>query len=194
VRTQSLRILDVDTECKPGHWIGGDYVSKLITTIAWGWIGGTVVDVVDHYTSSRRYFLAGFAEVYDDADIIVTHYGRGFDFPLLNGAMERESLPRLDRKLTIDTKLDRYKTLGRSQSQKNLSADYGIKNPKVDITLRQWEGYNECEPGYRDFVIERCKMDVEQNISLYRALVDADMLGPPRMMRYEPSGSARYVG
>lgn len=192
VRGSTARLLDLDVECKPGHWIGGDYVSKIVTAIALGWINEDKVVEFDHYDRSLTWMLERLRSYYDAADIIVTHYGRGFDFPLLNGMCEREGLKPLERKLTIDTKLDRLKTHGRSQSQKNLAADYGLINPKVDVTLREWEGFNSREEGYRDVVVERVIGDVKQNIELFKALRQRGMLGPPRMMSYQPSGARRY--
>src|SRR3990167_2486501 len=32
-----MRVLDLDTEARPLHWISGYYVSKEITAIAWAW-------------------------------------------------------------------------------------------------------------------------------------------------------------
>lgn len=186
-------ILFVDTECKPGHWIGGDYVSKLTTAIAWSWLDEDKVEIFDHYTKSRKQMLELFEKQYDVADIVVGHYERGFDLPLLNGMREREGLSPFEPALTVDTKLDRLKTFGRSQSQKNLSADYGLREEKLDVTLREWEGFNEKEPGpYRTIVRQRVGQDVLQCKALYVALRDRGMLGRPKLMDYAPAKGWGY--
>lgn len=197
-KTEPLRLLDTDWEAKPGHWIGGDFVSKLPTAGAWAWVGKRPprpheVFVVSHYEMTRAEMLTTFREFYDEADVIVTHYGRGFDFPLLNRACRKEGLPPLEPKLTIDTKNDLLKSHGGSSSQKNLSAERGLKSPKEDLTLDDWEGFNERAPGYEARVIERVVGDVIQNVELFLDLRD-EWLSPPSVWTPSAGHSPRYSG
>lgn len=189
---RELRIAFIDLECKPGHWIGGDFVSRILTAVAFTGLESDDVGVYDHYDHTLADLADIAADVYETSDIIVGHYERGFDLPLINGMLEREGFRPLPPKLTLDTKLDRIKTLGRSQSQKNLSADYGLDNPKIDVTLRAWEGFNDREPEYRDIVRERVEQDVRQCRALYIAQRDLGMLGEPKVMSFRSGGSGGY--
>lgn len=188
--SREANILFLDTECKPGHWIGGDYVSKLLTAVAWSWNDEEFIAEMDHYENSRAEMVAVLATQIRKADIVVGHYERGFDLGLINGTLERSGLPSLPPVMTLDTKEDRLKTLGLSQSQKNLSAMYGIDAPKVDVTLDQWEGFNELRPGYREFAVDRVIGDVRQLRQLYHA--EKDFLGAPKLWSPVRGGSGSY--
>jgi len=193
-----LRILDFDIECLPGHWIGGDYVSKIITAVAWKWIdepGGptSIVEVLTHYDTDPDDMAAALARCINVADIVTGHYIRGFDLPLLNGNLLRANRIPLSPVLAQDTKLDLIKSHGRSLSQKNLAALIGVDEPKIDVGLFDWEGFNTRTPGFEEKGIERVAGDVTQNIAMRARLLELGWLGPPRTWDGRPGGVARYT-
>lgn len=190
-----LRLLDIDVECLPGHWIGGDYVSKIITAVAWKWIGTREpVQVLTHYDHDPAEMSARLAEQIAEADIVVGHYIRGFDLPLLNGNLLRTEQGPIGRVLAHDTKLDLVKAHGRSLSQENLASQIGVSKPKVKVTLPEWEAFNTRTPGSREKGIERVKGDVLQNIEMRARLIELGWLGPPRPWSDKPTKTARYQG
>jgi hypothetical protein len=186
---RSLDIVYFDMEAQPGHWIGGDYVSKLVTAVAWAH-GDKDPLVLTHYDSSLEQMASALAWHLERADIVVGHYIRAFDLPLLNGALLRAGAQPLPRILTVDTKLDLLKAHGRSKSQENLGASLGLENPKVKLSLTDWEGFNTLDPRYKDEGIERVIGDVKQNRELHRKLVDLGWIGPPRAWEPKQKGKA----
>lgn len=185
-----LRILDFDVETLPGHWIGGDYVSKIITCVAWSWVGTDEVECFTHYTHTPSMLADVLSFPLREADFVTGHYIRGYDLPLINGMLLRQGAPSLPRILSVDTKLDLRKNMGRSQSQENLSAMLGIESPKVTRNLHEWEGFNLREPGFEEAGIERCVGDVIQHKELYAKLVELGWLGSPRAWTPEGAGKA----
>jgi hypothetical protein len=192
-----LRIIDIDVECKPGHWIGGDFVSKILTAVAWKWLDDpgsptSQVEVLTHYEHSPSEMAEAIAEVITEADIVAGHYIRGFDLPLVNGNLLRAGSLPLDPVLAHDTKLDLTKAHGRSLSQKNLAAAIGVEAPKVDVNLTEWEAFNSVEPWAKSRGIERVAGDVIQNIEMRDRLLDIGWLGRPRVWDGTPVRTARY--
>lgn len=181
-----------DMECLPGHWIGGDYVSKVVTAAAWSWRGSDFVNVRTHYDCEPRFIVRALAKHIRSADIVTGHYIRGFDLPLLNGALLREGEEPLEQVLTVDTKMDLLKTHGRSQSQKNLAGLLGVPAPKVDLTLGEWEQFNLKHPDFRDRGEIRVVGDVIQHKQLYQALEDRGWLGSPKVWSSASKASGRY--
>src|SRR5215813_3464504 len=169
VRPRSQRVLSLDVESRPLHWIANDYVSKEITAIACRWAdeprhkvycwtlghGGLI---------SLKALVESVIPFYDEADIICGHYIRGFDLPLLNACCAETGLRPLSDKLTHDTKLDLIKMQGISLSQKNLSSMLGVKSEKLDMDQRMWRSANRLEPEGIALARERVIADVHQNL------------------------------
>lgn len=168
--SRPLRILDLDAECLPGHWIGGDWVSKIMTAIAWSWVGQTAVAVMTHYDHEPEEMAVKVAEQIEEADVVVGHFIRGFDLRLINGNLLRGKNRSLRQVMTHDTKLDLKVTGGRSLSQKNLAAELGLRHPKIDVTLPEWEGFNLRRRGFKQKGIDRVRGDVLQNKEMYERL------------------------
>jgi hypothetical protein len=184
-----LTILDFDVECLPGHWIGGDYVSKIITAVAWSWHGEDEIRVYTHYDHTPDMLAVMLADRLQVADIVTGHYIRGFDLPLINGMLFRGKHAPLPRLTTVDTKLDLIKNFGRSQSQENLSAMLGVDEPKVKVSLHDWENFNLRVDGAEAAGIERVAGDVAQHKALYANLIDVGWLGGPRA--WEPASPGK---
>lgn len=180
---RKLKILDIDAECQPGHWIAQDWTSKMITAVAWKWIGKGKVEVRTHYDTTPEDMSLLVAAAIEQADMVTGHYIRGFDLPLINGHLLRCGCRPLRPVLAHDTKLDLVKTSGRSLSQKNLAAQIGVSKPKIDVTLTEWEGFNTLAPGFRQKGIDRVRGDVLQNIEMREKLIALEWLGPPKRWR-----------
>ena len=188
VSARPLRILDFDVEARPLHWISGDYVSKEITAIAWAWTDKPE-DVTCYLLgdTDAPSFLRAFLDVYNAADLVTGHFIRGYDLPMVNGALTEYGLPALGDKLASDTKLDLVRRQGLSGSQENLGAMLGLVNPKVKMDQRTWREANRLTPEGLALVRERVVGDVRQHIELRAKLLERGYLAAPVMWR---SGSA----
>lgn len=179
-----MRVLDFDVEARPLHWISGDYVSKEITAIAWAWTDrpGLVTCYLLGETPPEH-MLKAFAEAYATADMVTGHYIRGYDLPMVNGALTEYGLPVLGDKLSHDTKIDLVRRQGLSSSQENIGAMLKLEHPKVRMDQAKWRDANRLTPEGRVHVRERVIGDVQQHIEMRQRLLDLGYLGPPVMWR-----------
>ncbi len=183
---EGQRILNFDIEARPLGWYGGDWVHKEVTAIAWTWMNGPVAGVVGFRQLTKRpgsmkKMLVAFKKAYDQADIVVGHWIRGFDLPMLQWAMIDNELPLLGPKLTHDTKEALVKFQGASKSQQNLASILGIDSPKVAMTQQDWREANRLTKKGLKLVKERCIADVEQNVEMHGVLLERGLLNPPRL-------------
>lgn len=188
-RKAAARVLDFDCECRPIAWYGGDWVTKQPTAIAWKFVGergrvevaqiGESFDARNVLDEERR-MLEAFVAAYDAADIVTGHYIRGFDLPLLCGALMRLGMPVLGAKLTHDTKGDMVRGQGLSKSQENLGAMFELAHPKVGMNTSLWAEGNMLLPGGLAATRKRVVGDVRQHIELRAAMLERGLLGPPR--------------
>lgn len=185
--TGRARILDFDCECRPIAWYGGDWVTKQPTAIAWKFIGerGPVeVAVIGESFDPRNVLeeeaamLERFRAAYDAADIVTGHFIRGFDLPLVNGALVRLGLPLLGSKMTQDTKGDFVRAQGLSKSQENLGAMYELKHPKVGMNTSLWMAGNLLLPHGIEATKKRVVGDVRQHIELRAKMLERGHLLP----------------
>lgn len=181
IRNRPLRVLDFDCECRPLHWIGGDYVSREITAIAWAWVENPQPDptVVLLGELTLPEMLKWFVAAYDQADLVTGHFIRGFDLPLINSALVEQQMPALGDKMTHDTKTDLLKFSGLSKSQENLGASLGLAHPKISMNQQKWRAANRLEPAGFAYVRERAAGDVLQHIEMRQRLLDLGYLAPP---------------
>lgn len=186
-RKTRQRILDFDVECRPIAWYGGDWVTKQPTAIAWKWVGerGPVhVRVIGESFDTRRVLdeeramLLEFCAVYDAADVVTGHYIRGFDLPLVTGALMRLGLPLLGSKDTHDTKGDLVRGQGISKSQENLGAMYELAHPKIPMNTASWMAGNLLLPHGIQATRKRVVGDVRQHVELRATMMDLGHLGP----------------
>jgi DNA polymerase elongation subunit (family B) len=181
------RVLDFDCECRPIAWYGGDWVTKQPTAIAWKFVGerGPVeVAVVGESFDTRQTLeeeaamLEAFRVAFNAADIVTGHYIRGFDLPLLNGALMRLGLPLLESKMTHDTKSDLVRGQGLSKSQENLGAMFELKHPKVSMNTTLWLRGNILTPDGIEATRKRVVGDVRQHVELRAEMLRRGLLGP----------------
>lgn len=186
-RSSRQRILDFDVECRPIAWYGGDWVTKQPTAIAWKFLGergGVQVAVIGESFDARNVLdeevamLEAFRAAYDAADIVTGHFIRGFDLPLLVGALMRLGLPLLGVKDTHDTKLDLVRGQGLSKSQENLGAMYELRHPKVPMNTSRWLMGNLLLPEGIEATKKRVVGDVRQHVELRAAMLERGHLGP----------------
>lgn len=195
-----LRILDFDIECRPLSWYGGDYVTKEVTAIAYTWVPAdhTRRLVVENRCLDEKGDIKGlldfFLRAYEQADMVTGHFIRGFDLPVLNGALAEQGMPLLSDKLTHDTKLDLLKRSGLSNSQENLGAVLGLDAPKVQMNQALWRSANRLERDGIAATRDRVVGDVVQHVELRRKLIELGQLGPPRVWRSSPRASTKYHG
>lgn len=188
VPQRPLRVLDFDVEARPLHWISGDFVSKEITAIAWAW--GHAPDAVTCYLLGETdpvVMLRAFLEAYAAADLVTGHYIRGYDLPMINGALTEYQLPTLTRKLTHDTKLDFVRRAGLSTSQENLGSMLRLHRPKIGMNQASWRDANRLTPDGLAKVRGRVTGDVQQHIEMRSRLIALGYLGPPKW--WEPGAT-----
>ncbi len=194
VRSRPMRVLDFDVEARPLHWISGDYVSKEITAIAWAWCDQP--ERVTCYLLGETdpvFMLRAFRAAYDQADMVTGHFIRGYDLPMVNGALIEYGLTTLGDKLTQDTKLDLVRRQGLSMSQESLGSTLALMHPKVQMNQARWRSANRLAPEGRAAVRERCTGDVKQHIEMRRRLLELGYLAPPVKWRGGTAPVETYV-
>jgi hypothetical protein len=188
LRARPLRVLDFDCECRPLHFYG-DYVSKEITAIAWAWVDAPA-DVTCLLLGEMELpdMLAAFTRAWDEADLVTGHFIRGFDIPLIQGALTEQRMPTLRDKMTHDTKLDLVRRHGISGSQENIGSMLGLSYPKVGMNQTTWRAANRLTPDGLEEVRKRAIGDVQQHIEMRAKLLELGYLAAPKKWR---GGSAR---
>lgn len=186
--------LDFDIEARPLSWYGGDWVTKEPTCIAAQFIGHRKVYcwALTNDPNSLKEMLIGFRRLYDKADGVTGHFIRGYDLPVLNGAMLENGLPPLSDKLSHDTKLDLIKFSGLSKSQENLGALLSLVHPKVQMDQEKWREANRLTPRGIALTKKRAIGDVKQHQEMRRRLMDLGLLGPPKVWRAKGGKIADY--
>lgn len=183
LRTDRLTTLYFDCESRPLGWIGADYVHQEITVIAWQVDGQSEVRALSKDDRTRVRMLRDFRQVYDQAGMVVGHYIRAFDLPLVNAMLGELGEAPLGPKLAHDTKLDLVRMHGLSKSQKNLSELFEIPDEKLDMSAADWRRANRLTPDGIAKACERAVMDVAQNVALHTELKRRQLLGPPKVWR-----------
>lgn len=199
VKRGDQRILDFDVECRPIAWYGGDWVTKQPTAIAWKFIGEpplepTVAVIGESFDTRQvlaeeRLMLEHFRWAYDQADVVTGHFIRGFDLPLLNGALMRLGAPLLGPKDTQDTKLDLARGSGLSKSQENLGAMFELEHPKIPMNTHAWLLGNMLLPEGIEATKRRVTGDVRQHEELRATMLERGLLGPVRPWSSGSSGT-----
>ncbi len=194
VRARPLKILDFDVEARPLHWIAGDYVSKEITAIAWAWVhAADQVECRLLGDTSPQQMLQDFVAAYNQADLVTGHFIRGYDLPMINGALTEYALPILQNKMTQDTKLDFIKRAGLSNSQENIGVMLQLEHPKVQMDQSRWRDANRLTAKGRAVVRQRVCGDVNQHIELRQRLLELGYLAPPRLWRSGVNAHKTYT-
>lgn len=176
-----IRVLTVDIENRPLAYLGQDYTTGEITAICACfhsdrkslrvWLLGR---------DDPKAMLEGFRKMYNAADLVTGHFIRGYDLPVINGAMVEYGLPSLADKFTCDTKIDLVKHKYLSASQENLCQALGVAASKFHMTNARWREANRLTKAGLVLTEKRVVADVIQHMALYRKLVQLGHLGRPR--------------
>ena len=191
IQSRPLRVLDFDIENRPLSYLGSDFTTAEVTAIAWAWTDRpSAVTVRLLGESSLADILREFVVAYDRADLVVGHFIRGHDVPMVNGALMELGLPVLTDRMTHDTKIDACRSKGISMSQESLGAMLRLEADKVQMNQIKWRAANRLTPAGIAEVRKRVVGDVQQHIELYAEMLRLGYLGPPKMWR---SGAAKLV-
>lgn len=196
---ESSGVVIFDMEARPTAWIGGDFVGRSMTAFAFSYLDD---DEVYSWVLSREDGQEQFAgavielaSAVETASLVVGHWIRGFDLPLLNTDLERVRNAPLRRVMTIDTKSDRSFTQGISQSLENLSSRYELEQEKMAMHEPWWEEFNLWQtPRTVELVRERVVSDVVGTKELYSAMLAAGRLKSPKAWDPSAARSMRYGG
>ena len=179
VTARPQRVLDFDCECRPLTFLG-DINTKEITAMAWAWTDRP--DDVTCYLlgdTDLPDMLRAFVEAYTQADLVTGHYIRGFDLPLINGALTEYFLPPLGDKLTHDTKLDAVRRHGMSNSQESWAAQLDCDHAKEQMDQIKWRKANRLTADGLAEARRRVCGDVTQHIELRAKMQRLGYLSAP---------------
>lgn len=179
---RKLRILDFDTECRPMHYSDWRPESQL-TAYAWSWVGEHEVHsrVLHQNLRNEEKILREFLAAVAEADMLVGHYIRRHDLPLINDHCIRFGLPPINNVLVQDTKLDIIKGGGLGMSQENLSLEFELTSEKHSMSGALWRRANTLSRSGQAEALRRVESDVIQNKELYAELKRRDILHPGRL-------------
>lgn len=205
------RALVFDTECRPMHYSEWRPESQM-TAYAWEWIeigpdwprigsnaiyipeiGETAADrarlrggVLLQDMSNERALLAEFLDAYDQADLVIGHYIRRHDLPLINDHAVRmgfKPISERPQKLVQDTKMDFVKVKALGLSQDNLAETYNLGEDtgprKHHMAGANWRIANALDARGRADAWERVTSDVVQNVQIYDESRRRDALRAP---------------
>ena len=182
-KQRDLEVLVFDFETKPGAYWYDDATTTLVCAFAakfvgdpkvysyfmlpdwlWGWAGSISLAA---QLRTRRTGMAIFKNLWDRADTVVTHNGKRFDLPIINGALDRLGMPALAPKTHVDTLTDRIKSKGVKRSLEALAERYELSDDKLSVSSETWERAYEFEPAAIQTVLERAASDVLLTEELY---------------------------
>jgi hypothetical protein len=184
LRTRPLRVLNFDIENRPLSYLGSDFTTAEVTAISWAWHHDPA-HVTVHLLgdSDLPAILQAFVAAYNQADLVVGHFIRAHDLPMVNGALMEFGMPALSDKMTHDTKIDLMKFKGLSKSQESLAAMFRLEQPKVHMNQIRWRAANRLTAEGLDYVRERVVGDVQQNIALWQTLIRGGYVWHPVLWR-----------
>ncbi len=182
-KTRDFRVLDLDTECRPLSYLGGDFTTAEITAIAAGWVGEKPVRCWLLGKHSPVEMLQGFRKMWDQADMVTGHYCIRHDLPMLNAAMIENFQPPLSAKLVSDTYLHLIKRKDLSASQESLGRMFGLAWSKEHMSQPEWREANRLTPQGLKETRRRVTGDVRQHRELRARMLKAGVLKEPRTWR-----------
>lgn len=179
-----IRILDFDIENRPLSYWTPDRPTCEVTAIASCFaddVGSMQVHLLGK--DDPVDMLQAFVARYNEADIVTGHYIRRHDLPIINGALMEYGLPKLEPKLTIDTRLDMLKKGDIPATQEYLAELLGIPAPKVHMTQVAWREANRLTEEGLKATKSRVVGDVYQHILLRVKMAQLGLLKAPKVWR-----------
>jgi len=155
-------------------FLGDEKVYRYFMVPDWlaPWLDSTALEGI----RTRKAGMAIFTELWKRADVVVTHNGKRFDLPIINGALDRLGLAALDQKTHIDTLTDRIKSRGVKRSLESLAERYELSDQKLGVSSETWERAYEFEPAAIKTVLERAASDVLLTEELYLESIERGVL------------------
>jgi DNA polymerase III epsilon subunit-like protein len=124
---------------------------------------GQVVTAQEAYDRTQNSILGGVWKLLDEADIVITQNGIGFDLPKLNTKFVENHYPPPARFLNVDTLKTAQRVFGFSYNRLNeLGQKFGI-GKKIDMTFQDWRNCLTNDKVAKKALahqLEYCKRDV----------------------------------
>lgn len=179
-----LNILDFDIETRPLTYWAPNRPSAEITAIGAGWKHDyNTIDAVLLGVHDPVYMLQWFLDLYNEADMVLGHFIRRFDLPMINGALMEYGLPGLTAKMTIDTRMDMRKKGDIPASQEYLGELFNLPNQKVIMSQHKWRKGNRLQKDGIEGARKRVVGDVIENMDLHTYMVEHKLLGSPKLWK-----------
>lgn len=179
-----IKILDFDIENRPLSYWRPERPTAEITAIASCWTDDMgSMDVTLLGQDAPEDMLRRFVARYNAADMVVGHYIRRHDLPIINGALMEYGMPGLLPKLTCDTYLDLYKRGDIPATQEFLLDLFDISIQKEHMTQKDWREANRLLPSGIKAAYKRVSTDVLGNILLREEELKRGLLKAPRVWR-----------
>ena len=172
---EGLRVLDLDTENRPGFYWYDEKCSDILHTVACAWVDDPKDNHVWQVRWNRERGLVfpdraylQFKRIVESAGIVTAHNIVRHDIPLLNAHADRNHLPRIEWPMAVDTLLDITHTKGMSRSQEYLADRDKLHERKMHVGMHTWERAACGEPAACKIVADRCLSDVLSHIERYK--------------------------
>lgn len=182
-KTHKLKVLTFDIENRPlSYWMEKEPTAE-ITAICAGWEGDiSSIKVWLLGIQTLEEILTEFVKMYDEADMVVGHYIRKHDLPIINGALMELGMPQLKPKLTHDTKLDMVKKASIPATQEYLCELLGIPFQKVHMTQADWREANRLTPKGIEATRRRVTGDVLGHMMMRAGMLERGLLRSPSII------------
>lgn len=168
------KVLVFDIENRPlSYWVP-DRPTAEVTAIACKWLGEHETFCFlqeSEFWNGVPQTLERFRKFYDQADVVLGHYIRRHDLPILHGAYLENGLPGLTPKMTIDTKLDLTKYKDIPASLEYLADLLGCPIEKFQMSQHKWRAANRFEMDGLALTKKRVESDILINEWVYNELI-----------------------
>lgn len=179
---KTIKILDFDIENRPLSYWAPDMPTAEITAIASCWADDMrTMEVTLLGVDDPLVMLSSFVKRYNEADMVTGHYIRKHDLPIINGALMEYGLPKLEPKLTCDTRLDMYKKGGIPATQEYLGELLELPFQKIVMSQHKWRRANRLTPEGIEATKKRVVGDVYEHMALRIKMVELGLLRAPKM-------------
>lgn len=181
---RKLRVLCFDTECRPMHYSEWRPESQ-ITAVGYSWLDAdgkpekVHVETLKQSLSNEVRVFAGLLAAIRKADLVVGHYIRKHDLPLLNDHAIRFGLTPLGGVLVQDTMKDVKAVKALGLGQENLSQTFGLDDEKHSMSGAKWRSANGLAKGGIEQAAIRVETDVIQCAALRVELLRRRALHTP---------------
>ena len=130
-------------------------------------------DYITHFSEEKE-LLEGLVENWDEADIVVTWYGRKYDIPFVNARLMINGMLPLSSKKHIDL-YQRSKTLRTLGNRlDNVAKDFDFHYQKYDVPASAWLRATEGDQESIDEIVYHNEIDVlmtEEALEVFRPTI-----------------------